>query len=128
MVIYYADFQPDTANLKPSAIVRLSRIGRLASGNAFPIIVQGSGDGELDETRRSGVWKTVSELGFSFPQERVIVDAPPSKGLSPEDLSAILSGAPQASRTSSRQSSGSTQSQGSSEQQETGTEAEEREQ
>lgn len=71
MVLYHFDFCPGEGVLTPRGRRQLFKIAQRLPRVAAPILIQPTGDNDLDEARRACVLDELSALSFSVPEEQV---------------------------------------------------------
>jgi hypothetical protein len=80
-ILYEFDFCRDEVMLSPRGRRQLAKIARRLPANMAPLVIQSTGDPELDRLRRERVIDELAALSFSVPQERVLTLGPSVRGL-----------------------------------------------
>jgi hypothetical protein len=88
MILYHYDFRPGTSRLNAPGLAKLAKINRRLLCNAFPIVLQSTGDPDLDGARRERVLQELAALPVPVPPERVLIGTPSDRGL--DGVDAIL--------------------------------------
>ena len=83
MVLFEYDFEENSERLSPRGMLQLSRISYMLPRNFFPLVIQASphGNANLDAARRQAVLDALAQGNFPVPEERVVVNRPPTYGI-----------------------------------------------
>jgi hypothetical protein len=110
MVLYRFDFLPGDSRLSRRGKRQLSKIGRRLARNIFPLLIEPTpGKPALDKVRRAHVVGALKATSIPVPEERVVIDVPPARGLDGEDAIIIyleLSGAKEVGGAGSSETAG----------------------
>ena len=91
LVLYRYDFRDPTVSYDDAAKLRgrghyqLVKIVDKLKRVMGPLVIEPSGDDDLDEERRQFVIARLDDLEFSFPEESVVIGRPPAGGMSGEE-------------------------------------------
>jgi hypothetical protein len=91
MVLYEYDFGfgDDTGTLKDRGVVQLEKMIKRIPIVGCPVVIQSSGNAQLDAERQLHVLDTLAKLGMELEPEMVVVGRPGVRGLNGEEAQYI---------------------------------------
>lgn len=81
MILYQYDFTRSKPTLNQRGYLELLEIAQRLPRTPSPLVIQPSGDADLDAARRATVVAHLNELPFPVPEERVVTAIPQVAGL-----------------------------------------------
>jgi hypothetical protein len=83
LVLYHYDFgiEADAGRLRPRGVQQLHRMAGRIPMIGSPVVIQASGDPQLDTQRQEHVLAAFAALGMELGPDMVVVDQPPVRGL-----------------------------------------------
>jgi hypothetical protein len=80
-VIYQYEWSADVTKLTPSGQGHVAQIAQGLSQTPFPVVIEPSSDGRVDESRRMAVLEALANNGNPVTPDRVLLRRPEAEGM-----------------------------------------------